>query len=141
MQKLENIIIKSKFFAILIIYTLLFCLVTQTSASDIDLQSAMNMLQRARSHSGYNLDQTQKCLFPYISTITDNWKNIPPLMRQEIGAMFQRPDDPQSFWYVAGLPKIYNTPHFKFHYTTEGPDAVISGDTNPPNGIPDLIDI
>jgi len=107
----------------------------------LELQTAINMMKSAKSHSGYDFSQTNKCLFPYISTITDNWKSIPPLMRNEIGAMFQRPDKPDSWWYVAGLPKIFVTPHFKFHYTTQGPDAVVSGDRDPLNGVPDLVDI
>jgi len=113
----------------------------QKGNSDIDLQSAINMMRFAKSHSGYTFDKTQKCLFPYISAITDNWKSIPQLSRQDLSAMFLRPNNPQSWWYVAGLPKTYSTPHFKFHYTTEGPDAVISDDISPLNGIPDLIDI
>jgi len=110
-------------------------------AQPLDLQIALKTMQSAKSHSGYDFSQTNKCLFPYIATITDNWKNIPPLMRNEISAMFQRPDKPDSWWYVAGLPKIFNTPHFKFHYTTEGPDAVISRDVSPLNGVPDFVDI
>jgi hypothetical protein len=110
-------------------------------STNLDLQTAIKTMQSARSHSGYDFSQTKKCLFPYISTITDNWTHIPLLMRNELGAMFQRPDKSDSWWYVAGLPKIFVTPHFKFHYTTQGPDAVISGDRDPLNGVPDLVDI
>jgi hypothetical protein len=108
---------------------------------NLNLQTALKEMQSARSHSGYDFSETQKCLFPYIATITDNWKSISPLMRNEISAMFQRPDKPDSWWYIAGLPKIFVTPHFKFHYTTQGPDAVISGDRDPLNGVPDFVDI
>jgi len=99
------------------------------------------MMQRARTHSGYSSGQIEKCLLPYIGTICDNWRNIPPLLRREFSAMFQRPDNPQSWWYKAGLPLTVRTPHFKFHYTMTGPDAVLSEDVSPLNGVPDLVDI
>ena len=108
---------------------------------NIDLSAALQKMQRARTHSGYNSGQIDKCLFPYIATICDNWKNIPALLRRELSPMFQRPDNPQSWWYKAGLPLILKTPHFKFHYTTIGPDAVPSQDISPLNGVPDFVDI
>ena len=144
-MKIAESIMKYRILVIIVIYILSLGIVptihAQSKKSDINLQYALNMLNQAKTHSGYTFSQTQKCLFPYISTITDNWKSIPKLMRQDMSAMFQRPDNPQSSWYVAGLPKTFTTPHFKFHYTTEGPDAVVSNDISPPNGIPDLIDV
>jgi hypothetical protein len=113
----------------------------QTGSDNINLSTALQMMQRARSHSGYSSDQMEKCLFPYIAAVCDNWKNIPPLLRREFSAVFQRPDNSQSWWYKAGLPLTVKTPHFKFHYTTTGPDAVFSGDVSPLNGVPDLVDI
>lgn len=110
-------------------------------SKNLDLQTALKKMQDARSHSGYTFNQMEKCLFPYIATITDNWKSLPLLMRQSLIPMFQRPDKPDSYWYVSGLPKTFGTPHFKFHYTTQGPDAVISEDIFPMNGVPDLVDI
>jgi len=83
----------------------------------------------------------EKSLFPYTATICNNWKNMPPLLRREYSTMFQRPDNPQSWWYKAGLPLKFNTTHFKFHYTGTGPDAVLSEDISPLNGVPDLVDI
>ncbi|MFC1714987.1 MXAN_6640 family putative metalloprotease [Candidatus Poribacteria bacterium] len=112
-----------------------------TQSQDIDLSAALRMMERARTHSGYNLEQMEKCLLPYISTVSDNWKSIPNVLRDELSGMFQRPDSPQSWWYKAGLPLTFKTPHFVFHYTKTGPDAVLSEDVSPLNGIPDLVEI
>ncbi|MGB9596782.1 MAG: hypothetical protein ACPL7B_10920, partial [Candidatus Poribacteria bacterium] len=49
-------------------------------SKNLDLQTALKKMQFAKSHSGYTFDQMEKCLFPYIATITDNWKNMPLLM-------------------------------------------------------------
>ena len=108
---------------------------------NIDLSVALKKLEQARTHSGYTTHQIEKCLFPYISAVSDNWKNIPPLMRREIKAMFERPDKPQSWWYKAGLPLKFKTPHFVFHYTLKGPDAVYPEDISPLNGVPDFVDM
>ena len=113
-----------------------------SSPSDgIGLYEALDKMQLARTHSGYSATEIEKCLFPYIAAVCDNWDKIPSLLRDEYSAMFQRPDDPQSSWYKAGLPHILKTPHFVFHYTTTGPDAVLSKDISPLNGVPDLVDI
>lgn len=112
-----------------------------THSQNIDLSTAIQKIRHAQIHSGYTADQVEKCLFPYISTICDNWESVPSIYRNELSAMFNRPDNPQSSWYKAGLPLVLETPHFKFHYTTTGPDAVLSADVSPLNGIPDLVDI
>jgi len=129
------------FYIIFLIFISQFSVYADTAPKQIDLQTALNKMQSARSHSGYSFNQTEKCLFPYISTITDNWKQIPTAMRSDLSAMFQRPDNPESWWYVEGLPLIFNTPHFKFHYTVTGPDAVTSRDISPVNGVPDPVDV
>jgi hypothetical protein len=137
-------ILKHKITFIYLIFCIAFFILSVQLYADnanIDLQTALKKMQSASSHSGYTYDQTEKCLFPYIATITDNWRQMPILMRQSLAPMFQRPDKPDSYWYVSGLPKTFSTPHFKFHYTTQGPDAVISGDISPLNGVPDLVDI
>ena len=110
-------------------------------SQNLDLSAALRMMERARVHSGYSSEQVEKCLFPYISTVSDNWKSIPKVLRDELSAMFQRPDNPQSWWYKTGLPLTFKTPHFVFHYTKTGPDAVFSEDVSPLNGIPDLVEI
>ena len=115
--------------------------IAQSRSDNIGLAKALQMMQQAREHSGYSLDQTNKCLFPYIATVCDNWTDIPPLLRRGLEGMFQRPDKPQSWWYKAGLPLTVRTPHFRLHYTTTGPDAVLSRDVSPLNGVPDLVDI
>ncbi|MBD3182961.1 T9SS type A sorting domain-containing protein [Candidatus Poribacteria bacterium] len=107
----------------------------------ISLPVALDKMHFARGNSNYTADQMEKCLFPYISTIVDNWDSMPALMRQDVKAMFQRPDNPHSWWYKAGLPLKLETPHFRFHYTLTGPDAVLSEDVSPLNGIPDLEDV
>ena len=124
---------------------ILWCIILPVETSDgsgnIDLSAAVQMMERARTHSGYSSQQVEKCLSPYIAAIYDNWKSVPTLYRDELSAMFQRPDSPQSWWYKAGLPLTLETPHFKFHYTKTGPDAVLSQDVSPFNGVPDLVDI
>ncbi len=110
-------------------------------SNNISLSAALEMMERARTHSGYDSTQMEKCLFPYIATICDNWDNIPSLLRDEYSAIFSRPDDPQSWWYQSDLPRILKTPHFVFHYTTTGPDAVFPRDVSPINGVPDFVDL
>ena len=107
----------------------------------LDLLTALQMMERARSHSGYSFEQMEKCLFPYIATICDNWKNTPSMLRRELSAMFQRPDKPESWWYKEGLPLTLKTPHFRLHYTTTGTDAVYPEDVSPFNGVPDFVDM
>jgi len=125
---------------------LLVAVYAQSAAADpqsenISLYAALDMMERARTHSGYSSAQMEKCLLPYISTVCDNWDSIPSLLRDEYRAMFQRPDDPQSWWYKEGLPRVLKTPHFVFHYTTTGPDAVSSRDISPHNGVPDFVEV
>ena len=108
---------------------------------NISLDAAMQMMNRARTHSGYSSAGVEKCLFPYIATICKNWSNIPLMRRKELKGMFKRPDNPGSWWYKSGLPLTVGTAHFKFHYTTTGSDAVVSKDISPLNGIPDLVDV
>lgn len=114
---------------------------TEAQFKPIDLNIALKKMQFAKSHSGYNYQQIEKCLFPYISTITDNWKKLPTAIRRDLTGIFQRPTSPESWWYREGLPLTFGTPHFKFHYTLKGPDAVISKDISPLNGVPDFVDI
>lgn len=130
------------------VFCLTFCLtlcVQSVKAQDhpygIDLSVAIQEMRFARNHSGYNFDQTEKCLFPYIAAISDNWRSIPPMLRRELKAIFQRPDNPESWWYASDMPLTLKTPHFKFHYTKTGPDAVYSQDVSPLNGIPDFVDV
>jgi len=127
-----------------LVFCILLCMIPFTAHAQSDgigLTTALKKMQDARIHSGYNSGQMEKCLLPYITTICDNWDRIPSLQRRELEAMFQRPDNPRSWWYKAGLPLTLKTPHFKFHYTTTGPDAVLSPDISPFNGVPDLVDI
>jgi len=110
-------------------------------SSEISLQTAIQKLRKSKQRVGYSANDMERCLTPYISTIVENWNRMPTIYRQEFQSLFQRPDKPGFFGSVEGLPLIFKSTHFRYHYTITGPDAVPTEDISPMNGVPDYIDV
>ena len=138
--RLSSLRIETLFF--FLICSLLFSTFTINAAySEIGLQTAIQKLRKSKQRVGYSANNMERCLTPYISIIVENWNRMPAIYRQEFQSLFQRPDKPGSFGSLQGLPLIFKSTHFRYHYTITGPDAVPTEDISPMNGVPDYIDV
>ena len=105
------------------------------------LPGALQQIRILKQHSGYALQDIQRCLTPALNTVAENWNQVPTLHRNEFQGIFLRPDNPGSYGYLKGLPLIYRSTHFRLHYTLSGSDAVPTEDISPHNGVPDYVDL
>ena len=109
---------------------------------DAELQSA---IQTARKFTnlkpGYTQSEITECVTDSFVTLAKNWHNLPAIYRQELKPIFLRPGLPGSFFGEIELPKKFNTPHFRLHYTRVGAHAPPLEDFHPRNGVPDYVDL
>ncbi|RKY01667.1 hypothetical protein DRP77_09295, partial [Candidatus Poribacteria bacterium] len=98
---------------------------------------AIDRLSRALEGRGELL----RCLSSDLLTIYQRWDELPLPLRARFEGAFRRPGSKGSYWGAGPLPLTYTTPHFKFHYTLTGPDAVPPDDLSPKNGVPDYVEI
>ena len=131
--------IKISAFAVFIIYALGAYALPPTK----EVFTAIRKLREVKSKMtyGYSAKDMERCLTPYIVTLVENWDNLPTMYKNEFEGIFLRPDEPGSTFEASGpLPLSFETPHFKFHYTTQGPDAVYLEDLDA-NSVPDYVEI
>jgi len=97
-------------------------------------------VKRKMDH-GFSAKDLDRCLTPYIATIATNWDKLPTMYKKEFQGIFLRPVQSESMFGTSGpLPLSFETPHFKFHYTTKGADAVYLEDLDA-NQVPDYVEI
>ncbi|MFH1612798.1 MAG: T9SS type A sorting domain-containing protein [bacterium] len=108
--------------------------------ADIDVQEAITILEQSFDKNTFPQNEFQKSLTPYILTVKKKWEEISFEKRNKLKGLFTRPGNINSWACKDSLPLIYDTPHFKFHYTKFGYHAY-PYDEFPINGIPDIIDI
>ncbi|HID94900.1 MAG TPA: hypothetical protein EYP53_02435 [Candidatus Latescibacteria bacterium] len=78
----------------------------------------------------------------YFVEVRRYWDRLPRTTQEQLRPFFLRPDDPGSPYYrEGGLPLIYDTKHFRYHYTTVGPYAPPLEDLSPADGVPDYIQV
>jgi len=83
-----------------------------------------------------------ECYTPYLIEIRENWDLLSPAQRERLSPFFLRPDNPESPYYrEGGLPIVYDTRHFRCHYTVTGPYSVPLEDISPADGVPDYVQI
>ncbi len=110
------------------------------AADEAFLTEAVERILRSNDLS--EMDQPGGCYTPYFDAVRQHWSRLSPAQQRRLAPFFARPDDASSAYYGGnGLPEIYDTRHFRCHYTTEGPYAVPAEDLSPTNGIPDYVEI
>ena len=110
------------------------------AADDAFLSEAVERILSSNDLSG--VDQPGGCYTSYFDAVRQHWSSLGPAQQRQLAPFFTRPDDPKSAYYRGnGLPEIYDTRHFRCHYTTEGPYAPPVEDISPANGVPDYVEI
>jgi hypothetical protein len=83
-----------------------------------------------------------ECYTQYFIEIRENWNLLSPEQRGRLSPFFLRPDNPKNPYYrEEGLPIVYDTQHFRCHYTLSGPYSVPLEDSSPADGVPDYVQI
>ena len=109
---------------------------------DSGLLSAIRTVRKYTNPKlSYAPSEIEECFTDSFNTLARNWHRLPAVYQREFQGMFLRPGQPGSPYGSADLPKKFDTPHFRFHYTTIGPHAPPLEDVNPMNGVPDYVDI
>ena len=85
--------------------------------------------------------EIEECFTDTFNTLARNWDRLPAVYQREFQGIFLRPGQPGSPYSAVNLPRKFDTPHFRFPYTTVGPHAPPLEDVNPMNGVPDYVDI
>ena len=91
--------------------------------------------------SHYAPSEIEECFTDTFNTLAQNWNRLPVTIQREFQGIFLRPGQPGSPYGSLNLPNKFDTPHFRFHYTTVGPHAPPLEDVDPMNGVPDYVDI
>lgn len=89
----------------------------------------------------YAPSEIEECFTNTFNTLAQNWDRLPAVYQREFQGIFLRPGQPGSPYGSVHLPNKFDTPHFRFHYTTVGPHAPPLEDVNPLNGVPDYVDL
>ena len=109
---------------------------------DSEVHSA---IQTARKYinlkATYTPDEIEECFTDSFNILAKNWNRLPAIYQKEFQGIFVRPGLPGSAYGSVHLPKKFDTPHFRLHYTTVGRHAPPSEDFHPMNGVPDYVDI
>ena len=91
--------------------------------------------------SSYAPSEIEECFTDTFNILAQNWDRLPAVYQREFRGIFLRPGQPGSPYGSVHLPNKFDTPHFRFHYTTVGPHAPPLEDVNPLNGVPDYVDL
>lgn len=91
--------------------------------------------------SSYAPNEIEECFTDTFNILAQNWDRLPAVYQREFRGIFLRPGQPGSPYGSVHLPNKFDTPHFRFHYTTVGPHAPPLEDVNPLNGVPDYVDL
>ncbi|MCZ6681378.1 MAG: T9SS type A sorting domain-containing protein [Candidatus Poribacteria bacterium] len=89
----------------------------------------------------YAPSEVEECVTDTLNILAKNWNHLPVSYKREFQGIFLRPGQPGSAYGSVYLPKKFDTPHFRLHYTTIGHHAPPLEDFNPMNGVPDFVDI
>ncbi len=89
----------------------------------------------------YTLDELEECFTDSLAILAKSWNRLPAVYQREFQGVFLRPGEHGSAYASIHLSKKFDTPHFRFHYTTNGIHATPLEDVSPMNGIPDYVDI
>ena len=109
---------------------------------DPGLYSAIRAARKyVNPKSHYAPSEIEECFTDTFNILAQNWDRLPVVIQREFQGIFLRPGQPGSPYGSVNLPKKFDTPHFRFHYTTVGPHAPPLEDVNPMNGVPDYVDI
>ncbi len=109
---------------------------------DPELHSAIRTVRKyINLKPSYAPSEIEKCFTDSFNILARNWNHLPAIYQREFQGIFLRPGLPGSAYGSVYLPKKFDTPHFRFHYTTVGLNAPPLEDLNPMNGVPDFVDI
>lgn len=113
-----------------------------TLPPDSELQRAIRESRKFISlKPTYAPGEIEKSFTGSLNILARNWNRLPVTYQREFQGIFLRPGHPGSPFGSVSLPKKFDTPHFRLHYTTVGRHAPPLEDINPMNGVPDYVDL
>ena len=109
---------------------------------DLEWQSAIRAARKyINPKPNYTPGEIDRCFTDSFNILAKNWNRLPAIYQREFQGIFLRPGQPGSPYGSLHLPKKFDTPYFRFHYTTIGRHAPPLEDLEPMNGVPDYVDI
>ena len=89
----------------------------------------------------YSADEIEECFTDNLAILAKNWDRLPAIYQREFRGIFLRPGQQGSAYASVHLPRKFDTPHFRLHYTEVGAHAPPLEDIAPMNGVPDYVEI
>ena len=112
------------------------------SPPDSDVFSAIRAARKLiNPKPSYTVDEIEECFTDSLAILAKNWDRLPAIYQREFQGIFLRPGQPGSAYASVHLPRKFDTPHFRLHYTEIGMHAPPLEDISPMNGVPDYVEI
>ena len=132
------------YFSILFILGILFSAIPTSHAArpDFEVFSAIRTARKLiNPKPSYTADEIEECFTDSLAILAKNWDRLPAIYQREFQGIFLRPGQPGSAYASVHLPRKFDTPHFRLHYTEVGTHAPPLEDIAPMNGVPDYVEI
>ena len=109
---------------------------------DLEVFSAIRTARKLiNPKPSYTADEIEECFTDSLTILAKNWDRLPAIYQREFQGIFLRPGQPGSAYASVHLPRKFDTPHFRLHYTEVGAHAPPLEDIAPMNGVPDYVEI
>ena len=112
------------------------------SAPDSEVFSAIRTARKLiNPKPSYTADEIEECFTDSLTILAKNWGRLPAIYQREFQGIFLRPGQQGSAYASVHLPRKFDTPHFRLHFTDVGTHAPPLEDLAPMNGVPDYVEI
>ena len=112
------------------------------SAPDSEVFSAIRTARKLiNPKPSYTADEIEECFTDSLTILAKNWGRLPAIYQREFQGIFLRPGQQGSAYASVHLPRKFDTPHFRLHFTEVGTHAPPLEDLAPMNGVPDYVEI